>query len=86
MRIRRRCAAGRARTIPNVTVSDEFSDGKGGRAGECHARAEQRRQSDRIEEGAVRNFCALPPSLSLSLSAKPKANFENAKRTDGRRE
>ena len=49
--------------------------------GECHARR-ARRQSDRSEAEQSQSFV---PSLSLPSSffppsAKPKANFENAKR------
>ena len=63
---------------PNVTVSDEFSDGKEEEEeeDECHARrARARRQSDRSEAEQSESFVpSVPPS------AKPKVNFENAKR------
>ena len=49
---------------PNVTVSDEFSDGKEEEEDECHAR----RQSDRSEAEQSESFVpSVPPSLRPSL-------------------
>ena len=68
----------RARTIPNVTVSDEFSDGKGGRAGECHARSSAVNLTGEREAEEQSETFAL--SLSL-LNPKQTLKMQNGRRT-----
>ena len=74
--------AARARTIPNVTVSDEFSDGKGGRAGECHARSSAVNLTGERERGREAEEQSETFALSLSL-LNPK---QTLKMQNGRRE
>ena len=57
---------------------------EGGRANAMRARSSAVNLTGEKREQSETFALSLP--LSLSLSAKPKANFENAKRTDGRRE